>query len=277
MLEKKIPNPIKNNIADTLFIPLYMKSNESKRDSSFFYDPAACKMVRQLDYDFSRYDGAVRSSVGVCLRAKYFDDLAAKFIADHPNPVVVNLGCGLDTRFQRLGAGITAHAVVYELDLPEVIKLRRKLLPELKNNFYLSSSLFDTWWMETLWNKHPLGDFLFIAEGVLMYFDKNEVKRFMAEIARRFSDSEAAFDVTSTWMCRNCHRHETVKYCNAKFKLTLDDDHEVEKWAPNLKLKTVRYYNDFPEWRRCGIVPYWCMRLVPAFKNANRLLHCEIV
>lgn len=277
MPQDKIPNTIKDHVADTLYIPLYLKSNETLKDRSFFNDPAACRMVGKIDYDFGKYDGAVRSAVGVCIRAKYFDSLATEFVMDHPYPVVVNLGCGLDTRFQRLGRGITDQAVFYELDLPEAIELRRKLLPEAKNDIYLAGSLFDTGWMDDLKQKHPLGDFFFIAEGVLMFFDKEEVKSFLVDLAQRFSGSEVAFDVTSSWMCNNCHRHDTLKYSKARFKLALDDDAEIEQWADNLKLKAVRHYGDFNDWKRCGFLGYWSMKLIPPMKNASRLLHCEII
>lgn len=41
--------------------------------------------------------------------------------------MVVNIGCGLDTRYQRIKE--KKNAVFYELDLPEVMALRERLLP----------------------------------------------------------------------------------------------------------------------------------------------------
>jgi O-methyltransferase involved in polyketide biosynthesis len=277
MTQTMVPNPIQDDIADTLFIPLYMKHDQTRRDASFFNDPAASGLVERIDYDFSRYECATRSAVGVCLRAKYFDALAAGFIAERPCPVVVNLGCGLDTRFQRLGPEVASRAVVYELDLPEVIAFRKKLIPESENNIYLAASLFETGWMDYFLSKHPLGDFLFIIEGVLMFFENQEVKGFLENLARRFPGNELAFDVTSSWMCKNSHRHDTLKHSKACFKMALDDDRELERWVSNLSIKEVRRYGDFSEWRRCGLLNYWAMRLIPALNNASRILHCEII
>lgn len=73
-------------------------------------------------------------------------------------------------------------------------------------------------------------------------------------------------------MCKNYHRHVTVKHTNAPFKLALDDDKEIKNWAQNLRLETVRYYGDFAELKRCGFITYWTMRIVPEIKNASRLL-----
>lgn len=70
-----------------------------------------------------------------------------------PGPVVVNVGCGLDTRFQRIGGG---KAVFYDMDLPEVIALRRELIPEQPGNAYIAASLLETGWMDDLLRDTPM-------------------------------------------------------------------------------------------------------------------------
>jgi O-methyltransferase involved in polyketide biosynthesis len=155
MEHAKIPNNIQDNIADTLYIPLLMKCNETQRKAPFFSDPVACDIVKKIDYDFSKFENAVRSSVGVAIRAKYFDEPTADFIQTHKNPVVVNVGYGLDTRYERLGPEITGNAVFYELDIPEAMALRERFLHESENNIYLKGSIFETDWMDGLKDKHP--------------------------------------------------------------------------------------------------------------------------
>ena len=48
-------------------------------------------------------DGAKLSEVGCVIRGWYFDHAIRRFIDTHTRPVVVNVGCGLDTRYQRVG------------------------------------------------------------------------------------------------------------------------------------------------------------------------------
>ena len=86
----------------------------------------------------------------------------ADLLRTHSHPVVVNVGCGLDTRFQRIGS---QKAVFYDLDLPEVIALRRELIPEQPDNVYIEASLLETDWMDDLRRKHPDAEFIFIVEG----------------------------------------------------------------------------------------------------------------
>jgi len=98
-------------------------------------------MADSLEYDYSRFDGAKLSEVGCVVRGWYFDRAVRRFIGTHARPVVVNVGCGLDTRFQRIGGG---KAVFYDMDLPEVIALRRELIPEQPGNAYIAASLLET-------------------------------------------------------------------------------------------------------------------------------------
>ena len=106
------------------------------------------QLVNSIEYDYSQFDGAKMSEVGCVVRGKYFDDAIRRFILSHSHPVVVNVGCGLDTRYQRIGNDQTA--VFYELDLPEVIDLRRKLIPETGEDRYIAASLLETGWMDAL-------------------------------------------------------------------------------------------------------------------------------
>ena len=107
----------KNVVAETLLIPLYMRAKESRRKGdAILKDTMAEQLVDSIEYDYSQFDGAKMSEVGCVVRGKYFDDAIRRFILSHPHPVVVNVGCGLDTRYQRIGN--EQAAVFYELDLP---------------------------------------------------------------------------------------------------------------------------------------------------------------
>ena len=150
----KQKHEFKSIVAETLLIPLYMRAKESSRNNPILYD---------------------KTEVGCVVRGWYFDCAVRRFIKTHSHPVVVNVGCGLDTRFQRIGDG---KAVFYDLDLPEVIALRRELIPEQAGNAYIAASLLETDWMDDLLRKHPDAQFIFIVEGVLMYFYASRGKPF---------------------------------------------------------------------------------------------------
>ena len=150
----KQKHEFKSIVAETLLIPLYMRAKESRRVNPILDDKAAERLADSLEYDYSQFDGAKLSEVGCVVRGWYFDRAVKRFIDTHPRPVVVNVGCGLDTRFQRIG---NPRAVFYDLDLPEVMVLRRELIPEQTGNVYIAASLLETDWMDELRQKHPCG------------------------------------------------------------------------------------------------------------------------
>ena len=160
----KQKHEFKNIVAETLLIPLYMRAKESRRDNPILYDKAAERLADSLEYDYSQFDGAKLSEVGCVVRGWYFDRAVR--------------------RFQRIG---DRKAVFYDLDLPEVIALRRELIPEQPGNVYIAASLLETDWMDNLRRKHPDGEFIFIVEGVLMYFYEKQVKSFLHHVASRFA------------------------------------------------------------------------------------------
>lgn len=265
---------INDNIGETLLITLYMKCRESRQPAPIIMDKTACRLVEGIDYDFGKFEKGIKSSVGVAIRSRYFDEMAKSFIAKRPNPVVVIVGCGLDSRRERLG-DMADLADFYQLDIPEVIRIRERLLPADGNEIFIAASMLETLWMDELRQIHPKGDFLFIVEGLFMYFEKTAVRNVFENLAMRFPGGEILFDIVNAWMSRNSHLHDTVKHTSAKFRFGTNDDREMESWADNLHLVASKKYTDFKEWRRTGLKG-WLMGFVPVFRNAGRMLHYKI-
>ena len=273
MQQQKIKVDIKDSVADTLFIPLFMRSEETKRTNDrILNDPMACEIVEKLDYDFSRYKNKKMSSIGTSIRARHFDKKVKAFVENKKNPVVISLGCGLDTRAERVGS---EKGIYYEIDLPEVIKLREQLIDAKSNYYNVSMSMFDTSWMDEISQKHEGSDFIIVAEGVFMYFEEEKVKSLLTDIAKRFKGSELHFDSLSKWMSQKSDMHDTVKYTKAKFKWGFDGDYEIEEWNSHYKLQeTALYMNqERKRWGMKGIL----LSLVKKFRSSSRMQHYQIV
>lgn len=254
----------KSIVAETSLIPLYMRAKESRRADPILCDKAAEQLVDSLEYDYSRFDGAKLSEVGCVVRGWYFDRAVRRFIETHPNPVVVNVGCGLDTRFQRIGGG---EAIFYDMDLPEVIALRRELIPEQQGNAYIAASLLETGWMDDLRRKHPDGEFIFVVEGVLMYFYEKQVKAFLHHVASRFGGGELWFDVCGTIMSRHGVKPDSLRKHEAQIRSGLSDGRVVEQWESALRLIEQANYMKFlrSRWgfffgQILGRIPWLCYK-----------------
>jgi len=118
-----------SGVAKTLLITLYIRAVESQRPDALIKDTRAEELVCQLDQESLRKTLALTddfSRTAVILKGREFDHFARDFLRRHPDAVVVHIGCGLDMRFERI-AERNGQVEWYDLDLPEVIELRRKL------------------------------------------------------------------------------------------------------------------------------------------------------
>jgi len=189
-----------SGVAETLLIPLYIRAIESQRSDALLKDVKAVALVTQRDSDFARIKQIKldkNDQVALILRNRKFDNYVRNFIANCPEAIVVHIGCGFDSRFERVDNG---HMEWYDLDLPKVIELRRKLIgDEDKRYHFLACSVFDNSWIDTV-SKHRQSNFLFLAEGVFMYFKQAQIRSLIMMIRDRFPGSEIVFDAFSPFL-----------------------------------------------------------------------------
>ncbi len=271
-MEKIQPDFTQDAIAEPLLLTVALRAFDARQKRPVLGDRKSVQLMERIDYDFEQFaKGSMMSRLGTCVRGKYFDTCAKEFIAAHDQPIIVLLGCGLDTRYYRLGDA--DKAVFYELDLPEVITVREQLLPETENNHHLRYFLFDSTWMEEIKTAHTDGDFLFIIEGVLMYFEEDQVRSFLCSLADTFPGSQICFDALSVWTSKNTKHHDTLRNMQAAFKWGVDDDGDIVNWHPALELISSASIM----WEM-GEYHWFCrlMRHVKKFRNASRMLHLQV-
>jgi O-methyltransferase involved in polyketide biosynthesis len=121
----KIKLQSQNIVAETLLIALYARALKAQYPVPLVRDDKAVALVEQIDYDFSRFKLRGHDQATIIMRLREFDRRAQDFLARHTQAVVVRIGCGLDTRFERVDNG---QVEWYDLDLPEAIGLRCKLM-----------------------------------------------------------------------------------------------------------------------------------------------------
>jgi len=102
------------------------------------------------------------------VRTEILDNATKAFIHKNPDSVIVNIGCGLDTRYSGLYNGKIRW---YDLDLPESIKLRKQFFKETDRYYMIAKSVFDYRWIQEIPKGKPV---LIIAEGVLCILTKKK-------------------------------------------------------------------------------------------------------
>lgn len=260
-----------DGVSETLLINLYFRSLENLVKKPILKDEFSGEIVKHLDYDFSKFDKSKLSRVGTVIRAKFFDDEILKIANENKSEnndlVIIQVGAGLDTRPLRL-EGKISNAIFYDLDLCDVINLREKLVKKAKNNFYITSSMFETTWMDELANKHKNAKFIFVLEGVTMYFEKPKLKEFFKNLLDRFQGVLMADFLNKFAANFPQSRHDAMKFIkNAKFKFGIDSEDEILEFDDRLKFIKKGVMFDMYK-NRWGILGFILRNFVPKVKNS---------
>ena len=166
----------------TLFLPLWGRAVETKKSNPLLIDKTAVEVMSKIDYDFtvlSKNIHPISRFEWIC-RSLHIDKTIKEFLTTHPKATVVNVGCGLDTTFERVDNG---KLLWYDLDLPDVIELRRKFIPESSRRKFIPASFLDDRWLKEIPDEDNV---LFIAAGVLYYFDESQIKNIFNKISCTF-------------------------------------------------------------------------------------------
>ena len=187
-------DPGLSGVAETLLIPLYNRAMESQRPDAIMKDEKAVALVTQMSYDFDQVRKirmTEANKVARIMLTREMDRYARDFLSRHPEAVVVHIGCGLDSRFERVD---NDRVEWYDLDLPDVIGLRRKFIGDEGERYHLlgCSVLYDAW-LEAV-KVHSQRPFLFLAENVFVYFMEAQVKSLVLRLRDHFPGAELVFD-----------------------------------------------------------------------------------
>ena len=212
---------------ETLFITLYAKALDYQSKKSILHDKKADEILRTVDPDLSKYKG-FGNSVTV-LRARHFDEWIREFNAKLRNAVVLNLGCGLDTRVTRINPSSSVNW--FDVDYPEVIRLRKSFYRESENYRMLASSVTGEGWLLGIPTDRPT---LIIAEGLVEYLTADEVRTLLHRLTSHFHHGQIIFDVMNSFAI-NAGKKKLKEPTGAIHTWAVDDIKEVDQLNPALK------------------------------------------
>ena len=234
----------KNTVQETLVIPLFGRLVCSEHFPELFSDPEAKRICDSLDYDFAEKRKKMESAAGlfgaleVAQRQYDIRCEVEMYLQDHPNAAVVNLGCGLDDTFSKIDNG---ECKGYNIELPDVIKVRNDLLPAGERETNLACDLNDYSWMDGI---DASGGAVFFAAGVFYYFKTEDVKKLFRAMAERFPGGVLVFDscnkrgaglMRKTWL-----KEAGITDVNAYF--SLEDEAELKEWSNRFASVTAKSY-----------------------------------
>jgi O-methyltransferase involved in polyketide biosynthesis len=188
-------------VSATSLWTLNSRAVESKRPDAVISDPMAVDLVDKIDYDYLKFG---KPSQVFALRSLLYDRVATAYLTTHPKASVVVLAEGLQTSFWRLdAAGVIGDSTWYSVDLPPVIAVRRQLLPHDERIVELPQSALDRSWMDHVDSSNGV---IITAEGLVMYFEPDDVLSLIADCAKRFPGGQLIFDSIPHWLSRRTLR-----------------------------------------------------------------------
>lgn len=227
------------DIQKTLFMPVWARAVESKKKERLLSDSTALGIIDSIDFDFTQMSQNVPeiSQIAWIARCKRFDMIVREFLSLHPGGTVVNIGCGLDTSYERIN---DSNVQWYDLDLPDVIELKRKFQSETGKRKFISRSFLDIGWFDDIEINDRL---LLISTGVFVYFEEEDIKNFMLRFVEKFENSDLFFDVTSPkgMEIANMVIQKSGLDSRSFFKWGLSDKSIITSWDSRIELINTYY------------------------------------
>jgi O-methyltransferase involved in polyketide biosynthesis len=217
--------------AATMLATLYGRALDARSPHPVLGDAAADRAVAALDHDWSRVGVGPRDALGIAARAKLLDRWTREFLAVHPAAVVLHLGCGLDSRFERIAPG--PDVLWFDVDQPEVVALHARVFPPAPGRRTVAASVLDPAWLARVPRDRPA---FVVAEGLTMYLPAAEGPVLLRRLVAHLPSGGMAFDSYSRLGVRLSRRMPVLRRAGARLDWGIDDPHEPERLVPGLRL-----------------------------------------
>ena len=215
-----------SGVPETMLQTVYARAKESNGRGAI-HDAKAEEIIEKLDYDFSLADKDTAMHSGVIARTIVLDRMTKEWLASHPGAVVVNIACGLDTRCYRM----SGNAHWYNLDLPETMAVREKLLPESGTISQIAMSAMEDWGSEISEQNVQV---LIVIEGLTMYLNAKDVQQIFAVISSRFSQA-TIFVETMNPMIVKRFKEKSIEGSHAKFTWGIKNGKALAELLPGFR------------------------------------------
>ncbi len=184
-----------NSINKTLYIPLYGKAFVSKK-GIIINDPKAEELWSKEGFNLKRKSKSKWLAYYMAMRAKAFDNWVKEKLTENKNAIVLHIGCGLDSRVERINAKNT---LWYDIDFENVINERKKYYTE-NNNYYMT--IGDATKPDWIYSLPKNLNAIIILEGISMYLQPSEIKILFNTISKHFNSACILMDCYTTFSAK---------------------------------------------------------------------------
>jgi len=265
-------------VQETLILPLWARAKEMEKQNPIVYDTYARDIVARIDYDFSKIEtGQVADHQVVwAIRAYNFDNIVKSFLNNNSKAIVINIGSGLDTTFQRVDNG---SVLWINIDLADVVALRQKLIPDSEREMTIAKSIFDFTWIDDIAQQKPGRSILFMAAGVVCYFESQQVEILFRKIAEAYPSAHFIFDAMSWFTAWGTNREimkDSGMDSSALIRWHLKRASHLRKWVATIKvIEEYPMLSRLPAKNDLSKTMIWGLRIVGLFRLYN-MVHVQL-
>jgi methyltransferase (TIGR00027 family) len=252
-----------NGVPETLLVPLFYRAKETQSAAPLIRDTKAVEIIKTMKYDFSRCN-KWSTQACVVVRTRLFQDAIKHFLSKHPDSVVINLAAGLDNRFTELDNGQVRW---FDLDLPEVIEVRKRYISESGRRTFIASDVLDFSWIDQLGLADHTTPVMVVAEGLLPYLPEDKVRQLLSTLADRFPNIQIVLEIFGSFVVGR-------EWCVSEFKhikptprffWSPRDPYELETW--DKRFKTVAVENLFSHYPKQWRMAWHLFKLSSTIRN----------
>ena len=203
----------------TLYIPLYGKSFVSRR-GIILRDPKAEEIWASEGFPLKGKSASKWLSFYMGMRAAAFDRWVKVRMDTMPDATVLHLGCGMDSRNLRVGAGAR---MWYDVDFPAVIAERKKYYTETENYHMIGADVRAVDFSAISGEK-----VIVVMEGISMYLQPQELTGLLAQLKNRFGQVALLMDCYTQFAAKASKYKNPINDVGVTQVYGLDDPKQLE-------------------------------------------------
>lgn len=260
---------------ESLFLTLGSRALDSRLPRPFLGDTMADEIIATIGYGLDKFPQLNtklldrRSKVfDVAVRAKILDEIVRRFVLLRPDAVVLDLGAGLDGRISRVNPPPTVEW--YDVDFPEVVALRRKLLPQPANAHNVGADLTDPDWLHDIPRDRPA---MIVADGLVLFLGQDDFVSLLNRLTAHFPGGELALNAYTTYaMWTFKHSRAMRAIAGGMANPGINDPRQLEHWVDGLTLLDEIFLTRAPEVAELPLIGRLTSRLAARSAKLSRIM-----
>lgn len=260
---------------ESLFLTLGGRALDSRLPRPFLGDVLADEIIEETGYDLSKFPSLTSTALDprtrvfdIAVRAKRFDELVRRFVVDHPDAIVLDLGAGLDGRVFRVDPPATVGW--FDVDFPEVVALRRRVLPKHANGDSIGTDIADPNWLHGVPTDRPA---VIVADGLIPFLTHHDLVSLLSRLASHFPSGEMAFNLYTTYAIWTLtHTSAMAAIAAGVVNPGFNDPRQPENWIDGLKLIEEIFLTRAPEVAELPTMVRLISRLAAPSVTVSRLI-----